>query len=168
MKQVTVLSIVCALFIITFSSCKKEKAKESETTEFPAPNPSSFLTLQLNDKTYTLKVFGQSFSNGDTARVRIDAISPEMTVRLRAEAPTHTNGMGEYKLFCCSNDVYDKTTPVYKHWEIDQRGTTKESIVKITKMDAKGYEGTFTLLSNSFNAGSSAPKEFKGTFTVIY
>lgn len=170
MKSVRFLPVLFALAIVTLLSCKKEKVEAGETTDLPAPNQSSTLTLTLDNQTYTLEVMGQSFNIGsdDTARLKIDAIAPEVTLRLRANSIQHTNGVGDYYLPCCSNDVYDKRTAVKKHWEIDQRGTTQNSSVKITRMDAKGYEGTYKIYSNDSGTGDSGKKEFTGTFTIVY
>lgn len=159
---------VLILISLTFSSCKKDKVEEGETTQLPTPSPSSTLNLTLDNKTYTLKVIGQSFKLGDTTKLMIDATSAEFTVRIRANSVQHVSGVGQYYLPCCSNDFYDKTTSVPKHWEMDQRGTTQDGVVTITKTDAKGYEGTYTLYSNDSSVSPSVKKEFKGSFVVFY
>ena len=170
MKHVNFIAFVIALCVITLSSCKKEKVEEGETSEFPAPNPTSTLTLTVNSKTYNLKVIGQSFTTGgDTAKLRIDATAPEITLRLRADAALHTNGIADYYLACCSNDVFDKTSEVYKHWEIDHIGNRMQNgTVKITRADDKGYEGTYIIYGNDYDISRTAKREFKGSFVMVY
>ena len=168
MKLANLSFVVLAMLFVTFSSCKKDKVEETETTELPPPNASSTLNVTFDNKTYNLKVMGQTFSLADTAKLKIDATAPEITLRLRANSAQHVGGVGNYFLPCCSNDIYDKTGEVNKHWEMDQRGTTQDGFVKVTKIDAKGYEGTFTLYSNYSSGGISGKKEFKGSFVIVY
>ena len=169
MKHISRLSLLFAFLIIVIASCKKEKVEEGETSEFPPPNPSSTLSLTVDSKTYNLKVIGQSFTTGDTAKLRIDATAPELTLRLRADAAVHTSGIGDYYLACCSNDVFDRTKTVFKHWEIDHIGNGRQNgIVKITRIDSKGYEGTYTIFGNDYDVSRTAKKEFKGSFVMIY
>ena len=132
-------------------------------------NPSSSLSVTVDNKTYNLRILGQSFKIGDSAKLNIDATAPEMTLKLRANAGVHNAGLGEYFLACCSNDIFDRRASVQKHWEIDHIGNRMQNgTVKITKSDSKGYEGTYTMYGNDYDISRTAKKEFKGSFVIVY
>ena len=168
MKLANLSFVVLTMLFVTFSSCKKDKVEETETTELPPPNASSTLNVTFDNKTYNLKVMGQTFSLADTAKLKIDATAPEITLRLRANSAQHVGGVGNYFLHCCSNDIYDKTTNIKKHWMTDQRGTTQDGIIEITRIDQKGYEGTFIIKGYDPLVSISLKKEFKGNFVIVY
>lgn len=169
MKRISLLPFVALFLLVSLVSCKKDKTEQGETSEYPAPNPSSSLTVTVDDKTYNLRILGQAFTVSDSAKLRIDATTPEMTLKLRADAGIHNAGLGEYFLVCCSNDVFDRRTSVQKHWEIDHIGNRMQNgTVKITRADSKGYEGTFTMYGNDYDVSQTAKKEFKGSFVIVY
>lgn len=157
-------------FIMTlfYFSCTKEKNETENSNETPV-NPASTYSVTLDGKSYNLKVKSQNFTLGDTAHLKLTATAAEMTVLINAKSVMHINGVGEYWLACCSNDVYVRTGEVQKHWEIDHlEGGLQGGKVTISSMDAKGYEGTFTLIGNDYDVSRTAKKEFTGSFKVIY
>lgn len=167
MKHLSTL-VFAFLVSLLFLSCSKEK-KETNTSEEKPVNPASTYAVTLDGKTYSLKVKSQNFKLGDTAHLKLTATAPEMTVIINAKSTQHENGVGNYWLACCSNDIYVRITETQKHWEIDhQNGGTQNGSVKITRMDSKGYEGTFTLIGNDYDISRTAKKEFTGSFVVIY
>lgn len=167
MKHLSTFAITI-FFTLLFISCTKEK-NEKGGTEEPPVNPASTYSVALDGKSYNLKVKSQNFKIGDTAHLKLTATAAEMTVIINAKSVAHVNGVGDYWLACCSNDIYARITEVQKHWEIDHLSTDLQGgRVQITKSDTKGYEGTFTLIGNDYEVSRTAKKEFTGSFKVLY
>lgn len=161
MKQFNTLTLVATLLALLLLSCQKE-------LHFPEVPPTSKFTLTKDGVTYNLKVDAQTFILKDTPQLKIGASSPEISISLNMRSPKHKDGIGDYSLWCCSNDVWDRTAGAQKHWEIDQRGTSQDGTLKITKMDSKGYEGIFSVFAKDHAVSRTAKKEFKGTFVIVY
>ena len=161
MKQFNTLALTACLLVFGLLSCQKE-------LHFPEAPPVSQFTVTFDGKTYNLDIQNQSVQLENTAQFQILAESPQMYVSLNVTSDNHQDGKGIYYLACCSNNIYDKTTPVVKRWRIDQRGTIHGGSVNITRMDDKGYEGTYTVIGKYLEDGNNEQKAFKGTFLVVY
>ena len=161
MKKIYTLSIFVALFF-TFSSCPRE-------LHFPEPEPVSQLTVLVEGKPFNLTIKEKlSYNAGDTAHVDLLATSPEISVRLVAKSPQHTNGVGEYYLFCCNNDVFDRTTGTQYHYETNRAsGGKQQGFVKITRWDDKVIEGSFSMTGKVGTSNTAPHKTFTGTFSLV-
>lgn len=159
MKQFYTLTVLVCLLTTLLFSCQKE-------LYFPEPEPTSKFTVVIDGVTYDLQVGEQTTHLSDTAHVNITAISPMATVRLIAKTDKHESGVGDYFLWCCSNDVFERTTGTQIHYEIRRSGRGKQDgQVKITKMNNKGYEGTYSLNGKQTNG---TVKQFTGEFSIVY
>lgn len=161
MKQFNTIALFACLLVTGLFSCQKE-------LHFPEAPPVSEFTVEMDGKTYYLDIKQQTVQLENKAHVQILAESPDLYVSLNVTADAHQNGLGNYNLTCCSNVVYDRTTGVQKRWKVDQRGTVHSGSLNITRMDDKGYAGTYTIVGSNAETGSEIEKEFKGTFTVVY
>ncbi len=156
--------MLLALITISFSACKKDKNGKEEK---PLVNPASTFTVDADGKTYNMKVIAINVQAGDTAQLILKGDSPEYVVTLNAKSIDHNNGMGDYYLFCCNNDVFEYGNG-RKHWEGDHVGSRQEGFVKITRMDATGYTGTYSISTKDGTAASAQRKSFTGAFNIIY
>lgn len=162
MKQFYTLTLVATLLALLLVSCQKE-------LHFPEVPPTTQFTLTKDGVTYNLKVDAQSVVLKDTVIMKIGASSPEISISLNMRSTTHKDGVGDYYLWCCTNDVWDRTAGPQKHWEIDHIGNNRQGgSVTITRMDESGYEGTYVAYGNDYAVSRTAKKEFKGTFVIVY
>ena len=161
MKKIYSLALAITLFL-TFSACQQE-------LHFPEPEPVSQLTVLVDGVQYTLTVKEKlSYNAGDTAHVELLATSPEISVRLVAKSPQHSNGVGEYFLWCCNNDVFDRTTGTQQHFETNRAsGNKQQGFVKISKWDDKSIEGSFSMTGKVGTSNTAPQKTFTGSFILI-
>ncbi len=132
-------------------------------------NPASTFTVDADGKTYNLKVIAINVQTADTAQIILKGESPEYVVTLNSKSIDHNKGVGDYFLFCCNNDVFDKTVSPRKHWEGDHTGNRRqEGFVKISRMDATGYAGTYSISTKDSTTASANKKTFSGAFNIIY
>jgi len=151
-----------ALFTAILPSCQQE-------LHFPETKPENKFTVTADEITYNLKVDLEKVQLGSMAQVKINASSPEYVVTISSSSDEHTNGVGEYYLSCCTNDVFEYTNGTRKHWEGDHIGSTRqEGFLKITRRDEKGYAGTYSISAKD-GTGRNAPRKiFTGTFEIFY
>ena len=150
------------LIAILLPACQQE-------LHFPEVKPESRLTIEADGITYNLKVDFQQAQVGDIAQVKLTATSPEYVISLISVSDTHINGVGEYYLECCNNDVFEYLTGSRTHWEGDHIGSSRQTgYVKITRMDEAGYAGTFALSAKDGAGRNANKKDFKGTFEIYY
>lgn len=157
MKLVPFLLSLPLVFIL---SCKKNHDKEPE-------KPKGSLSVTIDGKPFQSEANSLVQIFGDTAEVRIFASSPEVKVELHARSTTHTNGLGDYYLYCCNNDFWVRTSAKDVHYEgmraangLDQLGS-----VTITHKDDKSYEGSFVITGKN---SDSVAKQVSGAFKVYY
>ena len=160
MKNFYPLTLLITVFF-AFSSCQQE-------LHFPEPEPTSEFTVVMDGIRYDLGVQKQVTYTGDSAHVEILAFSPEISVRLISKSDQHTNGVGEYFLFCCSNDVFERTTGTQFHYETDRAGLGKQKgFVKVVRWDEKVVEGTYSMIGKVGTDRNAPRKEFTGTFKLV-
>lgn len=164
MKRISALFTIAALCVFTLSACKKDKDGKEEK---PLVNPASTFTVDADGKTYNMKVIAINVQAGDTAQLILKGDSPEYVVTLNSKSPDHVNGVGDYYLFCCNNDVFEYGNG-RKHWEGDHTGSKQDGFVKITRMDATGYTGTYSISTKDGTSASAQRKTFTGSFNIIY
>lgn len=157
MKRILYFLFLPLAFIL---SCKKNHDKELD-------KPKGALSVTIDGKPFQSEANSMVQVFGDTAEVRIFAESPEVKVELHARSTTHTNGVGDYYLYCCNNDFWVRTSGKDVHYEgmratngLDQLGS-----VKITQNDGKSYEGTFVITGRN---SDSVAKQVSGAFKVYY
>ncbi len=150
------------LFALLFSACQQE-------LHFPEIKPESKFTIVADGITYNLKVDFQQAQLGDTAHINLTAGSPDYVISLTSLSGVHTNGIGDYYLKCCNNDVFEYISGTRKHWEGDHIGSSRQTgFIKITQMDENGYAGTYVLSTKDGSGRNAARKEFTGTFEIYY
>lgn len=167
MKKFSTLALGLLLTVL-FISCKKNN--DDSRGEKPVVNPASKFSVLADGKPYDLKVDALNLKMGDTAKLFLAASSANFKVILNAASTTHINGVGDYYLACCTNDVFEFLSDgTRKHWEVDHIGQIKqEGSIKITRMDEKGYAGSFSLKAKDGTSSSAIQKEFSGSFDIIY
>jgi hypothetical protein len=165
MKKIHALFAIAALCVFTLFACKKDKDGKKE--EKPLVNPASTFTVEADGQTYNMKVIAINVQAGDTAQLILKGDSPEYVVTLNSKSIDHNNGVGDYYLYCCNNDVFEYGNG-RKHWEGDHTGGRQEGFVKITRMDATGYAGTYSISTKDGSNRDAQTKTFTGAFNIIY
>lgn len=165
MKKLRYGIMLAALGTTLFMGCKKDKNGKEEK---PLVNPASTFTVNADGKTYNMKVIAINVQTGDTAQIILKGESPEYVVTLNSKSINHNKGVGDYFLFCCNNDVFDKTVSPRKHWEGDHIGSRQEGFVKVTRMDATGYAGTYSIDTKDGTPADALRKTYTGSFNIIY
>ena len=161
MKIFYTIALVAFLASI-FSACQQE-------LHFPEVKPENKFTVLADGVVYNMKVDFEKVQIGETAQVNLTASSPEYVVTLVSKSESHVNGVGDYILSCCNNDVFEFTSGTRKHWEGDHIGSSRQSgFVKITRMDEKGYAGTYSISAKDGSGRDAARKDFTGTFEIFY
>lgn len=161
MKILYTVALV-AILASFFSACQQE-------LHFPEVKPENKFTVLADGVNYDLKVDFEKVVLGETAQVNLTASSPAYVVTLVSKSETHTNGVGDYILSCCNNDVFEFVTGTRKHWEGDHIGSSRQTgFVKITRMDNKGYAGTYFISAKDGSGRDAARKDFTGTFEIFY
>ena len=157
MKLVPFFLFLPLVFIL---SCKKNHDKE-------VPKPMGSLSVTIDGKPFKSEANSMVQVFSDTAEVRIFAESPEVKVELHARSTTHSNGVGDYYLYCCNNDFWVRTSGKDVHYEGMRAINGKDQLgsVQITQNDGKSYEGTFTLTGRN---SDSVAKQVSGVFKVYY
>ena len=158
-----IYTIALAAFIALFlSACQQE-------LHFPEEKPKNKFTVLADGVNYNLNIDFENVQLGETAHVKLTASSEAYVVTLVSKADIHQNGVGEYILSCCNNDVFEFVSGTRKHWEGDHIGSTRQTgFVKITRMDEKGYAGTYAISAKDGSGRNAAIKEFTGTFEIYY
>lgn len=157
MKIKALFLLLPLLFIL---SCKKNNDKEPE-------EPKGSLSVTIDGKPLKSEANSLVQIFGQTAEVRIFATSPEVKVELHARSTTHTNGVGDYYLYCCNNDFWVRFPDKDVHYEgvRADNGLDQLGFVKITHKDDKSYEGSFSVTGKN---SDSVAKQVTGTFKVYY
>ena len=145
-----------------FSACQQE-------LHFPEVKPDNKFTVLADGTIYNLKVDFEKVQLGESAQINLTASSPDYVVTLVSKSDTHLNGVGDYFLSCCNNDVFELISGTRKHWEGDHIGSLRQTgFVKITRMDNKGYAGTYSISAKDGSGRNAAKKDFTGTFEIFY
>lgn len=158
-----IYTIALVAFIASFlSACQQE-------LHFPEVKPENKFTVLADGTLYNLKVDFEKVQLGETAQVNLSASAPEYVVTLVSKSDSHLNGVGDYILSCCNNDVFEFISGTRKHWEGDHIGSSRQTgFVKITRMDDKGYAGTYLVSTKDGSGRNAAKKDFTGTFEIFY
>lgn len=151
------------LAFIVFASCKRNVPDYPETIE---PNT---VTLQSGTKFYKIPITGQVFSYSGAGDLTIIAVSDEIELKLQARSYTHNQGAGNYFLYCCENELLEKFSGGQYFTGINDGAINSvprdKGSLTITNINSTGYWGRFTFIGQN---AVGEPKEFTGTFRVVY